>query len=240
MATASDLIKRSLRLLKVKESGESLTADEEQDGLEALNGMLSSWSNQGLMQHGRTTITHTLTANDGSYTIGVTGDIVTTTPVTIESAFIRGTSGNNTDYLLKSINSEQFARIPLKTNTASYPSFIYFNRLFPDGVIELYPIPSDAYTLHLQVIPQLVKYTNGSDEIDLPEGYYDAMVYNLATRIGPEYKLPDTFGKTEALAVETMKWIKTVNGTNTPILRSEATGLINNNGFNVYSGTGFL
>ena len=234
MATASDLIKRSLRLLKVKESGESLTADEEADGLEALNGMLSSWSNQGLMQHGRTQISHTLTANDGTYTIGATGDIVTTTPVTIESAFIR--DSNNVDLEIELINDEQFASIPLKTNIASYPSFMYFNRQFPNATINLYPIPSIAYTLYHNVIPQLANYTDGSDTVSLPEGYEDAIVYNLALRIAPEYKMPDTFGQTKELAVETMKWLKTVNGVNTPILNSEVVGISRSGRFNVFTG----
>ena len=234
MATASDLIKDSLLLLTAKEAGESLTADEETDGLRALNRMLGSWSNQGLIQYGRTQISHTLTSGDGTYTIGASGDITTTVPVTIESAFIR--DANNNDLEIDLISDAQYASIQLKTTTASYPSWMNYNREFPDGTLSLYPIPNANYTLFLNVIPQMATYSLGSDTVSLPQGYEEAIVYNLAVRLAPQFKLPQAYSEIKAQAVDSLKWIKTVNGTNTPILNSPVAAIANNNRFNIYSG----
>lgn len=48
MATASDIVTRALRTLRVISSGETPTADESSDGLTALNDMLAAWALDGI------------------------------------------------------------------------------------------------------------------------------------------------------------------------------------------------
>lgn len=48
MATASDIVTRALRSLRVISSGETPTADESADGLTALNDMLAAWALDGI------------------------------------------------------------------------------------------------------------------------------------------------------------------------------------------------
>ena len=75
MATGKTILKAALRLLNVKASVDSLSASELTDGQEVLNQLIDEWSNQKLMQPALVEITHTLTANDGQYSIGSGGDI---------------------------------------------------------------------------------------------------------------------------------------------------------------------
>lgn len=96
MATYNEVILRAMRLLKVKEAGESLAADEAADGLDIVTDIVESWSNERWMQTHITEITHTLVASTGSYTIGSGGDINTTWPVKIQSAFIRDSNNYDT------------------------------------------------------------------------------------------------------------------------------------------------
>jgi hypothetical protein len=106
MATAHDIIKRSFRMLKVIEAGEAPQASESQDALTVLNNMIQSWNNERLMLHKMTQESETLTANQGTYTIGTGGDFNTDRPIRFESVFIR--DSNNNDYQLQVINDQQY------------------------------------------------------------------------------------------------------------------------------------
>lgn len=48
MATANQIISRSLRLLGVLDAGEALDANDAQDALETLNAMLAEWHEAGI------------------------------------------------------------------------------------------------------------------------------------------------------------------------------------------------
>lgn len=48
MATALDIINRAARLISVLAEGESLTAQQSEDGLTALNDMVASWEHKGV------------------------------------------------------------------------------------------------------------------------------------------------------------------------------------------------
>ena len=93
--TAQELIKAALRAVGAIPTGETPTASELADGLEALQIMLRSWAAEGLLIYAYTEDTHTLTAGDGEYSIGSGGDIDTTRPERIESAYIKS---GNVDY----------------------------------------------------------------------------------------------------------------------------------------------
>ena len=88
MSTAATIIARSLRLLGQIEAGGTPSSDEYADGLTALNAMVSSWNNDGLMCYARQTESLTLSASTASYTIGPGGTLNTTRPVAIEGAWI--------------------------------------------------------------------------------------------------------------------------------------------------------
>ena len=73
--TGRDLVSASLRLIGVVASGETPASSEATDGLSALNLLISSWSTDGLLIYAITAETPlTLTAGDGSYTMGTSGD----------------------------------------------------------------------------------------------------------------------------------------------------------------------
>lgn len=62
MATANQIISRSLRLLGVLDAGEALDANDAQDALETLNAMLAEWHEAGigLPDYSLSSITDTL------------------------------------------------------------------------------------------------------------------------------------------------------------------------------------
>lgn len=184
MATAQTRIDRAMRLIGALESGESPTAQETADCLVALNGLIDSWRNDSLMVYAVTSVTKTLTANDGSYTIGSGADINTTRPVKIEGGYI---TINGTDYPVEVITEESYRNIQDKATTGQ-PDYVYYDPQMANGVIYLYPVPDSAYALTLKVWTPISTIAAASDSIVLPPGYERAIDTNLAIEIAPEFQ----------------------------------------------------
>ena len=103
MATAATIINRALRLLGAISSGASADTDEMADGLIALNAMIDSWNNERLMIYAIQDESLTLVDGQASYTIGTSGNLNTTRPVSIEGAYVRASS---LDYPVRILNEQ--------------------------------------------------------------------------------------------------------------------------------------
>ena len=94
--TALTIIEAAMRHLGALETGASATADEAQDGLRALSGMLDFWAVEGLPLYGNTLTTHTLVVGTPDYTIGPSGAAITAArPVTMTAPCSAGSTCNS-------------------------------------------------------------------------------------------------------------------------------------------------
>lgn len=226
MTTVNNLIKRTLRKIGVHQTGEDVSPEDFTDCLEELNAMLDSWSNNSLISPTKTRISKVLTTGQASYTIGTGGDINTTRPSRIEHAFIRDSAGN--DFSLNEIGLGQYNDIQLKTESGM-PFDYYFENSTSLAKVYLFPVPDLAYTLYMDAWYQFTRYV-ANDSITLPLGYEDAMVYNLAVRVAPD------FGKVLSpqilqLAETSLSRLKDVNALDIPIIST-----FPRSSFNVISG----
>lgn len=183
MATVLDLIEGSLRLIEELGAGQTASSEDANDAFYALNSMLETWSIEGDLVYTETTETFTLTANDGSYTMGSGGDFNTARPIRLLAAVLK--NGNN-ETPLSIYNIDQWAAIPDKT-IAGIPSVIYMDNNFATANINLYPVPSTTYSLVLYTEKPLTAFTSTGQTLSLPPGYERALRYNLAVEIAPEY-----------------------------------------------------
>lgn len=227
MATALEVIKRSLRLDGVYAPGENLASADANDAFTALNAMVDAWNNESLMIFNLELVTHTLVSGQLSYTIGSGGDIDVTRPQRIETAYI---NDGNTDWPMIVIKDEQYARIWDKTTQSSYPQYIYYRSSYPLGEIILWPSPDSTHTLNLSVWNQLTQFTNINTELSFPPGYLNALTYGLAVDIAPEYG-KEASPTVQARAVKYMSYIKRINQKNIPVLRSPMRFIEDNRGY---------
>lgn len=230
MTTIRDVITGSLRLLEEIGSGETPSSESINDGLYSLNSMISSWSIQGGLVFTQTVETFSLTAGDNSYTIGLTGDFVTTRPTLIR--FITVTSGG-IDYTLEELTQEQYATLALK-NIQGIPYGFYYDGNSPDGTLKFYPSPSAGYTATLYCEKALSSYSSVNDTLVAPEGYERAFRYNLACEIAPEYG-KQANAQVQKIAIESKNAVRAQNGRNTIELLKVDDALMHNRRFNIYT-----
>jgi hypothetical protein len=186
--TVEDTIKASLRKLGIYAAGEVPTPAELADGLSSLQNMLRMWSSKKINLNATVSETKVLTAGQALYTWGISaGNIATVRPYEIVNAFVRDSS--NTDSNIVSVTKGQYNDQATKYIQGK-PGFLYYNPLFPLGYLYLYPVPDVAYTLYIDTIKPLTE-TGSFDvlasTIQLPPDYEEAIIYNLAIRVAPEY-----------------------------------------------------
>lgn len=182
MTTALGIIKSAMRKVGALTKTENPSADEAQDGLEMLNDLLSSLSNDSMVIYARYSEDFTLSGGTGSYTIGTGGAFNTARPVKIISAFIRS---GDVDYPLDILSDEQYYSIAVKS-TSGIPCGLNFSNDYPLGVIKLYPVPDANYQLFILSEKQLSQFTI-NQTVDLPAGWNRMLIYNLALEMFSEY-----------------------------------------------------
>ena len=186
MTTALDIITRACRLLGVVRKTESLGADEAADGLVALNGMIASWSNTTLSIHGLTWESFSLSAAS-VYTIGSGQTINTVLPMKISAAAI---NIGSVDYPLTVLTDQQYQQdISFKSIASNIPDYITYDNGYLIGKIRFYPQLGTAATLKLQSEKVITAFASLAATVDLPPGTDDALVFNLALRLAPEYEI---------------------------------------------------
>lgn len=231
MADVQSIIERAMRLAGLLESGESASSDELSDGLLAVNNLLSSWQNERLIAYAISEITHTLTANDGAYTIGSGADIDTTRPVKIESAYIRS---DNVDYPIQIVDVDRWNRIADKTVTGPIVDTLYYDPTMSTGTVYLYPVPSSANVLHLFVRVPISSYSAVTDTVTLPPGWDQAITFNVAPLIALEY------GREVSATVhrEAMRSLAAIKRVNRPQMRTypELGDLMSGYKINIFNG----
>lgn len=231
--TGRELVATSLRLLGVVASGETPAASEAVDGLSALNRMIDSWSTEELIIYATNRETPVaMTPNVSSVTVGTGGTINISRPMWINYVKIQD-ANTGVEYPTKMLTQEEYAALLLKSVTSQYPLYVYDDGGFPLRTLQLYPVPSSANKIVLYTMRPLSQIATLDTSVSLPPGYDDALVYNLAVRLAPEYGklVPDAVTMN---AMETKGNIKRANH-RTSVLRVDE-AIQASGGFNIFSG----
>lgn len=183
MANALNIIEQASRKIHVLGRGQTLSAGEAQNALQALNALLGSFSIEGNLVYTQSRETFNL-YGASSYTIGSGATFNTTRPTKIMAAYV--TSGE-TDYSLKMISASDYAKIDYKTLTG-IPEYFAFDGNYPTSTIFLHPVGDASYTLTLYSYKPITQFADLTTNYDLPEGVERALVYNLAVELAPEYE----------------------------------------------------
>lgn len=184
--TANDIIERAYRILGDTTAGESLTADQADIGLDALNSMLDAWAIEKLMIFQIRQDTHTWPASTTSQTIGVGADFDTRRPVRVEQGTYFKDSQNIAYHPDVIRNRETYDRVIDKTVTSSYPELIFYEPSMTWGTLYVFPIPAVSLTLYLNQWQPLQIFDSLTEAFALPPGYWRTLTFNLAVELESE------------------------------------------------------
>lgn len=232
--TGRDLITASLRLIGVLAPGESLEASEATDGLASLNRMVSSWSTERLLVFANVREEFTLTPGVQTYSIGVGATFNTARPQQIEAAGIEVQSAPTAEHPVKILTMREWAKITDKETQASIPTGVYPEGTYPNETLNVYPVPAEAHKLVIYSWKPLTAIYTLDTAVSFPPGYEEALIYNHALRLAPEYgrMVPDAVA---LVAQESKANLKRMNQ-GPRYLRSDTALLGRSRAFDIYKG----
>lgn len=204
--TGLDLVSASLRKIGALASGEDPDSSSSNDALAELNRMIDTWSTQGLLIYSKVRETFTLSGGTSTYSMGTGATLNTTRPMRIVDAAI---SISGLEYPMRIITVDEYARIRLKS-IQGIPGYLYPEGTYPNETLNLYPVPTTDYTLVTYSWKPLASVSALTTVLSFPPGYEDALIYNLALRLAPEYGKP-LDQAIIALAESTLGSIKRMN-----------------------------
>jgi hypothetical protein len=210
---AIDLLTRALRSVGNIGAGETPNSDDMNTAFLALNDMLDSWSTSMLFVFQLSEESFALTSGKGVYTIGPTGDFVTTRPNKVQSAYVRMST---IDYPIEMITNSAYSDISMKAGFNGIPQFMYYNPQMSNGEMNLWPTPLAALTLFIQSPKQLAQFPDLTTDILFPPGYAEAIRYGVMPRLVAE-GLGKINATQQALSESSVDRIKTLNS-NVPVL----------------------
>lgn len=206
--TWADLIRSSLRLIGQLAPGRGPSGSEQTDALLALNSMLDAWRLEKLVVWNTPRTIYTLTPGQQTHTLGPGADWQAERPVRLEAA---GIILDSTEAPLLIVRSPQeWALVGPKSMTA-VPGVLYDDNGFPTRGLHFWPAPSQAWQVALYPWAQLsAEIDDLTSDVWFPPGYAEAVRYNLAVRLAPEWSRdirPDVM----ALASDSLAAIKRQN-----------------------------
>jgi len=216
--TALELITESLRDVGVIAIDEPASASDVAIALKRLNWMLDLWGGTNLMIRANVEESFALVGGTFSYTIGLVGaTVVSLKPYKITHAFVRDSSGNDSD--LNIIGRDEYNSLSDKISSTGKPEALCYDpgatqQVNHIGTILINPPPDSAYTLYISSEKALTEIAAPAANITFEPVYYEALLYNLDKRLWPIYHddgKPCRLGILD-LARQSKKVLETLNG----------------------------
>jgi len=157
----------------------------------ATNLILMRWSNQGVNLWSVDLQTVTLTAGQNTYTVPSNTVVILDAYVTVDGI----------DRIILPVSRTEYASYPNKAQQG-FPTTFWFNRQLSPYVI-LWPVPSSSsYTLsYFRLIQLQDANLNGTEQVDIPPIWLEALAYNLALRLAQIWA-PDKIAMVKTFADE--------------------------------------
>lgn len=96
--------------------------------------------------------------------------------------------GNNSrEIQMSRLNRDDYTNLPNKNFTANQPYQFWFNRTIPQASIYLWPVPNDPFVqMTVWYSRQIMDVGDLSGELEIPQRWYEAVVFMLSHRMALE------------------------------------------------------
>jgi hypothetical protein len=183
--TEAEIVEAAFNVIGVGAEGEALTARMYSDGRRALNLMLKTWgANERLWLKAEGTVA--MVADQAGYSL--------TAPRPMRILGVRRRlSGIDTP--INELSRQEYFDQPNKTTPSGIPVSWYFDPQQAAGVLYLWPAPSAScvaqQTIHMTYLRRIADMTASSNDLDMPQEWLEATVWNLAARLMTQYPVND-------------------------------------------------
>jgi hypothetical protein len=229
------IVEGALKMIGALAAGETASAEDATDALARLNSLIDLWQTERLtIGVVARTVFEDVVAGTASYTMGDGGDIDTEQdpPTKLEGAAYLE-SGLVTPIAV--LTPQEWQGLTDASRQEKYPVGVHFERGAPLATVTVYPTPSDAsIDLVLWWGSAFQGFANLTTNYDLLPGHENALRFNLAVDLGPEFgKAPDAVivGRADS----TKAAIKRANLT-VPKLRADDAIISRRHGFDINTG----
>jgi hypothetical protein len=184
--TAQAIIDQALRLIGVLGVGTEVTAQEYTDCLQQLNLMVDRWNLTDLLVYSTNPHVFPLVPGKQSYKLGTGGDFDMPRPARIDRISIQYPNSSNQPIELPidaDFDLEAWQSIVVKNISSQFPLYCWNNTGFPFMELNFWPIPAGPASVVLYTWDMMPFVAALADNVELPTGYSDAIIYNLAIRL---------------------------------------------------------
>lgn len=187
--TVTDLLTNALTTLKVARAGDAVGAPQKAVALSILNELLDAWNAETrAIYTTKYPPGFTLTPALQPHTIGVAANTPTFTVLTARPDRIIAANlvltGSTVRIPLTLRDDAWWMDVRARLVTSSVPTDLFYAADWPNGSIYLWPIPSTAYRLELEIASLFVAVAD-ADTLDVPQGYVQALRLTLTELLAP-------------------------------------------------------
>lgn len=225
--TLASLINPALRAAGItKRPGITPNPDQYIELINEVNAMLQSWNCNGHTIFATSIDEYELNPGQKIYTIGPGGDFNTTRPQFIKDANCILPTDPQVRYPIKLLDSHEWSLISIQDISGALPYSLFYNPEFSSsgrGKIYISFQPPEGYLLELYTWSLLPgAFSAITDLVILPDGYDDAIKWNLAIRAAALYPWESQLHpRADDLAWQALQRLQILN-TICPDLRNEA------------------
>ena len=214
--TVQDILVDAMGLIGATAIDETPTTSELNVALRAANVMIGRWSSQHLLLRAVGPLIFTLTPGKASYNIGLVGaDITEPKIIAIKGGTV---TDNSIDFSLEAVSIDLYNAMQNKSLVTARPIYVAYDPGYAQqanqiGTIYFYSCPDKAYTVNLDTDYYLTEFNALADNVTFEPAYYEAIVYNLATRLFRRFHSKDSAVPEDimSIAAESLKNLKNMN-----------------------------
>jgi len=247
--TAQNVITDAFLTLGVFQPGDSVPAPDANFALIRLGGLQEQWKLQPLTAVVNTREVFTLTSGKGGpgnpYTIGPTGNLVTTRPASVSEihgcGLLLGGSSPAIEIPRALLTDDGYEAIQVKDLANPLFTDVYYNPTYASdlGTINLWPVPNTA--LHSLVLYRMLPiglFPSLTASQDLPTAAFRALSDGLAEELATPYGRADLLPVVGSRALNSLAIFKRMNTELTDLPQDPAVTHDQRGGYNILTGSG--
>lgn len=189
-----DIITLAMQEIGALDPNETPSSEDANFCLQKLNLRIDEWAARKVYAFAMEFGLYDLIPFKAPALIGPSGDyVVATRPTRLESAaIVLNTTTPSTDIPMNVRDDQWWATNQVKSINSSTPTDVYYDPTMPNGSLYFWPVPNFAYQVRLEFWIVVTQVQNLTTVLQLPQGYSNALMLQLAFDICGAFSRPFT------------------------------------------------